>query len=394
MVTSPVHHCCPEARSYLMKNDNHDITGVYLGRYHPTVLGVIFGITPGETTLDQEYAKAVRASRLGVHTVTDVSTNGDPTLRRRVLESLDIVFGTVPTYDIHRRIRRKGKDPRTAVLSVLEEHAADGVDFLTIHASGSLSEASRLGVNDRVIPVTSRGGAMMAEVMTVAGHENPYWEYFDDVLELCRAQDIALSLAGTFRPGSVVDAMGPVHLGEVRRQADLVKRAHAMGVKVSVELINHVPLNLIPEYCELGKETLDGCPFGGLGPSPTDIAVTYDDVAGAIGAATAVMHGTSWITCVTAGEHCHMPTIDDMTQAVKYFQIATHIGHIARTRDLSRDAELSEARNRNDWAVMAKTAIHHEDAVVRFEHEGYHDGQSCSMCGGACPLVRAKTIPS
>ena len=122
---------------------------------------------------------------------------------------------------------------------------------------------------------------------------------------------------------------------------------------MSVELVNHVPLHLIPVYCQLGKELLHGAPFGALGPTPTDIGIGYDDVVGAIGAATAVLHETSWITCVTAGEHCHIPTIDDIAQAVKYFQVALHAAAVSRHGDLSRDAKLSEARNRNDWATMA-----------------------------------------
>ncbi|MFR0352193.1 phosphomethylpyrimidine synthase ThiC [Streptomyces sediminimaris] len=382
----------PAARSisYLMKNNEHDITGVLIGRPHPTVLGVIIGVTPGETDSELEYAKAVRAHSLGVQTLTDVTTNGDTRLRERVLASLDIVFGTVPTYEIHRRIERDGEDARSAVMGVLEGQARQGVDFVTIHASGTLEMAQRIRDSGRVIPVTSRGGAMMAEISLSSGMQNPYMEHFDDVLEVCRDSGMALSLAGTYRPGSVADALDAAHLEEIDHQAELVRRAQERGVKVSVELVNHVPLHLIPVYCELGRTKLHGAPFGALGPTPTDIGIGYDDVVGAIGATTAAQHDTSWITCVTAGEHCHMPTKGDMTQAVKYFQLALHVAALGRHGDLGRDAKLSEARNRNDWATMAHLALHRDDATDLFGRLGYHEGQACSMCSGACPLVRSR----
>jgi len=376
--------------AYLMKNDAHAITGVMMGRPHPPVLGVIIGITPGETTSELEYEKAVRAQSLGANTLTEVTTNDDKSLRRRILESLDIVFGTVPTYEIYRRIRRRGEIPRDAIMRVLEEQANDRVDFVTIHASGTYEMAARIRDGERTIPVTSRGGAMMAEVMLDEQRENPYAVNFDEVLDICAGSGMALSLAGTYRPGAIADAMDAMHLAEITHQAELVRRAQERGVKVSVELVNHVPLHLIPVYCKLGAEQLHGAPFGALGPTPIDIGIGYDDVVGAIGATAAVRHGTSWITCVTAGEHCHMPTIDDMTQAIKYFQIALHVAEVSCHGDDSRDTKLSEARNRNDWAMMADLAIHREDATAMFERLGYHEGQACTMCSGACPLVRAR----
>lgn len=379
-------------RAYLMRNDAHDITGALMGRPHPPVLGVIIGVTPGETTPEVEYEKATLAVAQGVHTLTDVTTNGDATLRRRALQSLDVAYGTVPTYDVFRSIRHDGVAPRDAVLGTLEKQANEGVDFVTIHASTSPEKARRLGESDRVIPVTSRGGAMMLDVMDSLECENPYFECFDEVLELCAATGMALSLAGTFRPGSIADAMDQAHLDEIAVQAELVRRAHEKGAKVSVELVNHVPIHRIPEYCELGRRELHGAPFGALGPSPTDIAITYDHVAGAIGASVAALHGTSWITCVTAGEHCHMPSPGDIVTAIKYFQIALHIADVGRSGDVGRDTKLSEARNRNDWVAMAELAIHPADATVMVERQGYHHGEACTMCRGACPLVRAKTI--
>jgi phosphomethylpyrimidine synthase len=363
-----------------------------MAQSRPPLLNVILGVTPGETTPEDEYEKATTAASLGVAMLTDVSTNRSSDLRRRILSTLDVVLGTVPTYEVHRRIRHDGQDARDAVMSVLERHAQDGVDWAVIHASSSPSDVAGLSVSGRRIPVTSRGGAMMLEIMARPDQRNPYLTCFDEVLDLCSSSGMALSLAATFRPGSVADALDLTHRREIDVQAELVRRAHARDVKVSVELLNHVPLNLIPAYCELGDMTFDGAPYGGLGPNPTDIAIGYDDVAGAIGAANAVMHGASNIACLTSGEHVHIPQYQEMIRAVKYFQLALHIGWSARTRDFGRDAELSDARNRNDWATMSKLALHGEDAHELIEHHGYHEGEACTMCRGACPLVRAQAI--
>jgi phosphomethylpyrimidine synthase len=363
-----------------------------MGKANPPLLNVILGVTPGETTTEFEYQKAHRAVSLGVDMLTDVSTNKGHVLRRRILETLDVPLGTVPSYEIYRRIRRQGQDAKDAVMAVLEQSAREGVDWVVIHASSTPSDVRDMRDSGRHIPVTSRGGAMMLEIMAKSGHPNPYMACFDDMLDLCAASGMALSLAATFRPGSVVDSMDLVHKKEIDVQAEIVRRAHARGVKVSVELLGHVPLNLIRAYCELGDATLGGTPYGGLGPVPTDIAIGYDDVAGAIGAANAVMHGTSNIACVTAGEHVHLPKLDDLVRAVKYFQLALHIGWSARAGSFERDAELSDARSRNDWAVMSKLALHSDDAHNLVAEHGYHDGEACKMCRGACPLIRKQAM--
>ena len=382
---------CP-ARSIHLKNNSHDIAGALMGRSSPPLLNVILGVTPGQTTVDDEYQKAVTAVGLGVDMLTDVSTNNSHTLRRQIIDRLDVVTGTVPTYEIHRLITRVGRKPRDAVMSVLENHARQGVDWVVVHASSTPADARSLPLSHRHIPVTSRGGAMTLEIMAKASTENPYLTCFDEVLDLCAATGMALSLAATFRPGSVADALDSTHRREIEIQAELVRRAHAHRVKVSVELLNHVPLNLIPAYCDLADTVFEGAPYGGLGPVPTDIAIGYDDVAGAIGAANAVMHGTSNIACLTSGEHVHLPRHEDMVKAVKIFQLALHIGWSARTATYIRDAELSDARSRNDWATMSKLALHVDDASKVIEHHGYHDREACTMCRGACPLVRAQSL--
>lgn len=378
-------------REFTFRNNGHDIAGARIGGAIHPLLDVIIGLTPNQTTVEDEYEKVLAASELGVEIVTDVSTTADSSLRRRVLEAIPIAFRTVPTYEIHRRIKA-GEAPRSATLREIEQQAEDGVDCVTIHATGAPLQSNRDEHESRIIPVTSRGGAMMTEVMLGTEGANPYVECFDEILDICRANGMAISLATTARPGSVADALSRSHLAEMGRQGELARRSHARGVNVVIEVLGHVPLNLIPAYCDFAWSEFDGAPFGALGPCTTDIAMAHDDIAGAIGAAVAAMHGVSFIACLTAGEHCRLPNLADVKSAIKAFQIALHVGWIARTGDLDRDAAMSRARNANDWTAMAAAALHPTDAREVVDACGYHTGQVCSMCGSACPIVRTSSL--
>lgn len=375
------------ARSFVIRSTGHDIEGAPVGVAFPPLLDVIIGITPGETSLETEFAKAEEAARLGVRIVTDVSTSGDATLRRRIATSLPVAVRTVPTYDIHQAFRA-GEDARTATLRVVREHVGDGVDCITIHATGTNAGVRDEEVTSRIIPVTSRGGAMVNEISLHTGRANCYEEVFDEILDICADAHVAISLATTARPGSVVDALSASHVHEIHRQGELARRAHRRGVDVVVELMGHVPLHLIAEYCALARTVLDGAPFGALGPCVTDVAMGHDDVSGAIGAAVAAMHGTSFIACLTAGEHSHLPTQEELVQSIKSFQVALHAGWIACSGDLARDAAMSRARNANDWPRMVELSLHPEDSERIVAEAGYHVGQVCSMCGSSCPIVR------
>ncbi|WP_393073688.1 phosphomethylpyrimidine synthase ThiC [Streptomyces sp. LN704] len=389
---NPQQHAAPtgdaqSARSFVIRSAGHDIEGAPVGAGFPPLLDVIIGITPGETSVDTEFAKAEEAARLGVRIVTDVSTSGDATLRRRIRESLPVAVRTVPTYDIHRAFKA-GEDARDATRRVVREHVADGVDCITIHASGTNAGVRDEEVTSRVIPVTSRGGAMVNEISDRTGRPNCYEETFDELLDICAEAHVAISLATTSRPGSVVDALSASHVHEIERQGELARRAHRRGVDVVIELMGHVPLHLIAEYCTLAGTVLDGAPYGALGPCVTDVAMGHDDVSGAIGAAVAAMHGASFIACLTAGEHSHLPTHEELLRSIRSFQVALHAGWIAHSGDLTRDAAMSRARNANDWPRMVELSLHPEDSARIVAAAGYHVGQVCSMCGSSCPIVR------
>lgn len=379
------------SRSFVIGSERLNIAGVPVGNAYPPLLDVIIGVTAGKTTQEGEFHKAVTASQLGVRIITDVSTSGDWRLRRHIAEALPVALRTVPTYDIYRDVR-VGGDPRTATVRVIKEHILHKADCITIHATGTAPGVADGDVTDRVIPVTSRGGAMMNEISARTELPNPYVEMFDEILDICASEHVAISLATTARPGSVADALSTSHIHEIERQGELVRRAHARRVNIVVELMGHVPLNLVPDYCALAREKLDGAPFGSLGPCVTDIAMGHDDISGAIGAATAAMYGTSFIACLTAGEHSHLPTHDELVQSIKSFQVALHAGWIAFSGDLSRDVAMSRARNDNDWHRMAELSLHPDDAHEIVATHGYHSGQVCSMCGSSCPIVRTAAM--
>jgi phosphomethylpyrimidine synthase len=353
-------------------------------------LGLLVGLAPGATTLDAELAKLDIAEKYGIATVTDLTTSADDRLLRLALER-DIAVGTVPAYSLTGTSARNGRRAATVLMSAIEKQVLLGVDFLSIHASLTTELAGRVPRSGRTIPITSRGGAIVMDLMMREGIDNPFRTIFDDLLALCAQYRVALSFVGSLRPGSVSDSLEKTHLAELTAISALCGRAASAGVQTIVELVNHVPLGDIPHYVSLGRELFPGSALGALGPSPTDIAVGMDDVAGAIGAASAAQAGIDWINVVTAGEHSHLPSLEEAERAVRYFQLALHIARVA-AGDTGRDRELSRARSRNDWSAMSQLALFPESARLLYDDHHARDGAACSMCRANCPLVRYEVL--
>ena len=379
----------------VLKNRLRAFSGLAMGNSYPPRLGMLLGITPGNTTIEAEMQKAEIGIRLGVDTVTDLTLSLDSPLRSLLLERLPVPVGSVPVYEVFTAFRRQpGIDLRSLVLHTLEKHAQQGVDFFSVHMSVVRDFLSRLEASRRTILIASRGGAMVASLMKETGQENPFFELQDEIIDLCKEYHVTLSIVGTFRPGSVTDAFDNLHLSEMELQHGIVERAHAKSVQTIVELINHVPLSGIERYVELGKQLFDGSPLGCLGPSPTDIAIAFDDVAGAIGAAVAVWYGASWLNCVTAGEHTYLPRDIEIEQAIRYFKIALHIGAVARGEAGERDHALSLARAKHDWDTMARLSLFEDVAHRLIAEHAHRTGEPCSICGDACPLMRTRKLIS
>ena len=362
-----------------------------LGGSDRTVLGLLVGITPGQTTPAQERHKVTTALGYGVQTVTDLTTNGDVTLLHQLLE-LDVTVGTVPIYAaVVNSTSTRSLSAR--LLKHIEYCVRMGVDFFSIHASLSTGLVHSLSKTNRAIPITSRGGVLVSETMRRDCCENPFVTIFDELVQLCAENSVALSFVASLRPGSIVDCGSAEYLTELQLIAYLAERATRAGVTTMVELLNHLPLQAIPSHIAYGRKLFPHSALGALGPTPTDIAVGLDDVAGAIGAAAASSAGIDWINLVTAGEHSHLPSIDETVRALRYFQLALHVGAIARNASTKRDRAISQARAANDWSAMASHAIDPDLASQIYETRGHSVGSTCSMCGGACPLVKARRWP-
>ncbi|GAB4078650.1 phosphomethylpyrimidine synthase ThiC [Nostocoides australiense] len=332
------------------------------------------------------------AERSGVTTVTDLTTSRDDRLLQSLLSESELAVGTVPAYSLSSAAAGGSKETAARTLySAIERQVLLGVDFLSIHSSLSRRVAERLSAARRTIPVTSRGGALVLQVMHNAAVDNPFRTVFEDLLALCASHGVVLSFVGTLRPGSVVDSFETLHLEELQETAELTERAHEAGVATMVELLNHVPLSSIEAYVKLGRSLFPHSALGALGPTPTDIAVGLDDVAGAIGAATAARAGIDWINVVTAGEHSHLPSYEETARALRYFQLAAHLSAVSEGHD-SRDRALSAARACNDWSTMANMSIDPQLARQVYAEHGNRQGAACSMCKATCPLVRYRRI--
>jgi phosphomethylpyrimidine synthase len=363
---------------------------VAFGGHTGTTLGLLLGITPRQTTLRDECRKAAVGLQYGVKTITDVTLSGEETLLQKLLE-LDVAVGTVPIYAAFARNRTGSA--AASLFKQIERHVQLGVDFFSIHPSLSGELLKSLSRTTRVIPITSRGGAMVAQMMQQHGCDNPFLTIFDELLHLCAENSVALSFVASLRPGSIADLDSPEYASELNSIARLADTATKAGVATIVELVNHVPLHLIPSHIASGRQLFPNSALGALGPTPTDIAVGLDDIAGSIGAAVASSAGIDWINLITAGEHSHLPSVDETIRALGYFRLALHIGSLARGGSEERDRSLSLARAANDWQAMAIQAIDVDLAKEIYEMHNLIEGRACSMCGCACPLVKARRLP-
>ena len=375
----------------LRNRANQNSSPLTLGGKSPPRIGLLVGVTPPFTSAEEEIEKVERATELGASTVTDLSVGIKSPLRPSLIERVSCPVGTVPMYEVFARFKRGEGKLRQLAMNVIKRQADEGVSFFSIHPSLSRELAERAIDGNRVIPITSRAGGMLLELMRSEKCENPFLELWDEISSLCGEQGIVLSMVGSLRPGATDDAMEPLHLRELELQAKLINEAHKVGAQLIVELLNHVRLSSLPEYMRLAEHLFQRVPIGALGPTPTDIAIGYDDIAGAIGAAVAIWNGADWVNCTTAGEHTHLPTFDESLRAVRLFVLAAHIGYIARTGTSERDLNLSKARANNSWNEMERLSIFPDVAAAIIAEHNYSEGAACTMCGSECPLVRTRT---
>ena len=361
-----------------------------------TKVNVNLGVSEDCCDVEIELDKVRRAIELQADAIMDLSTFGDTrTFRRRMVANSPVMIGTVPIYDA---IARYGKDMARITVDdffdVVKIHAEDGVDFMTIHAGLTRMAVDRLRRNPRLTHVVSRGGSLLLDWMEVNDQENPFFDHFDRLLEICRNYDITLSLGDGLRPGCLRDATDAAQIQELIILGELTKRAWQADVQVMIEGPGHVPLNEIVANMQLEKKLCHGAPFYVLGPLVTDVAPGYDHITSAIGGALAATYGADFLCYVTPAEHLRLPDLDDMKEGIIATRIAAHAADVAKgiPKAIDWDNSMSHARKELDWSRMMELAIDPEKAKAYRVSSQPIDKDVCTMCGDLCAVKRSRII--
>lgn len=348
----------------------------------------------GTSAADASPARALARLRAALEakadTVMDLSSAGPlDEIRRGVIAASPVAVGTVPIYQAAVEAAARGGGVAAMseddLFDVIRKHARDGVDFLTVHC-GVTRDTAKLALDGRRLTgVVSRGGAFTICWMQEHGRENPLYSRFDDLLDICREHDVALSLGDGLRPGCLADGSDAAQLAETAVLGDLVLRARAAGVQAMVEGPGHLPLDQVAANVVLHKRLCHGAPFYVLGPIVTDIAPGYDHISGAIGGALAGMAGADFLCYVTPAEHLGLPDEQEVREGVIAVRLAAHAADVVRLGPRARawDDEMARARGRLDWEGQFRLALDPERARARYQPAG-GEGAACSMCGPYC----------
>ena len=356
------------------------------------------GSSPTSSSSEEEVEKLKIAERGGADTVMDLSTGKriDET-REAILAVATVPIGTVPIYQAVEKVKRIENLTAELLIENIEHQARQGVDYMTIHAGVRFEHLPLC--QHRVTGIVSRGGGLLARWMVHHKRENPLYERFADILEICRAYDVSISLGDGLRPGSIADASDAAQFAELETLGELTERAWDRDVQVMVEGPGHVPLDQLEMNVRRQQEICHQAPFYTLGPLVTDIAPGYDHITSAIGAAIVGWHGTSMLCYVTPKEHLGLPNAEDVKQGLIAYRIAAHAADLARgdRRAAEWDRELSKARFAFDWqrqfelALDPETAREMHDETLADEH--FKTAEFCSMCGPKyCPMHNFKDV--
>lgn len=378
-------------------NRNHrSLDPCGIGEGLATKINVNLGISKDCNDPDKELKKVKRALELKADAIMDLSSFGKTEeFRRRLLELSPAAVGTVPIYDAIGFYEKELSAITPAeFIAVVEKHAADGVDFMTIHAGINRAALERFKNNPRLTKIVSRGGSLLYAWMELNQKENPFFEEFDRILEICAAYDVTLSLGDALRPGSIQDGTDACQIQELLTLGELTKRAWAKNVQVMIEGPGHMKLNEIQANVLLEKKLCHGAPFYVLGPLVTDIAPGYDQITAAIGGAVAAASGADFLCYVTPAEHLRLPTISDMEEGIIAARIAAHAGDLAKGIPGAEewDRKMSEARANLDWEGMFNLALDPAKARSYREESKPECADSCTMCGKICAIRTVKKI--
>ena len=361
-----------------------------IGSMLRTKINVNLGVSRDCKDYDVEMEKVRSAVSMGAEAIMDLSSHGNTQpFRRKLTAECPAMIGTVPVYDsvIHYQ---RDLDTLSAwdFIDVIRLHAQDGVDFVTLHCGITRKTIDQIRKHKRKMNIVSRGGSLVFAWMCMTGEENPFYEYYDEILDICREYDVTISLGDACRPGCLADATDVCQIEELVRLGELTRRAWEKDVQVMVEGPGHVPLDQIAANMKVQQTLCMGAPFYVLGPLVTDIAPGYDHITAAIGGAVAAMHGAAFLCYVTPAEHLALPNLDDVKQGIMASKIAAHAADIAKgVRGAGElDGKRGDARRALDWEGQWACALDPETArSIRADRAPEHD-DSCSMCGKFCAV--------
>ncbi|MEA5096452.1 MAG: phosphomethylpyrimidine synthase ThiC [Sedimentibacter saalensis] len=378
-------------------NINHkSLSPEGIGEGLKTKINVNLGVSGDCANYEKEFEKVKMSIEFGAEAIMDLSNYGKTnTFRKQLIDYSPAMIGTVPMYDAIGYLEKdlleiKAED----FLRVIEAHAAEGVDFMTIHAGLNKRSIESFKRSKRLTNIVSRGGSLIFAWMEMTGNENPFYEHYDELLDILYKYDVTISLGDALRPGSINDSTDAGQISELIEIGHLTKRAWDKNVQVLVEGPGHMALNEIAANMQLQKRLCHGAPFYVLGPIVTDIAPGYDHITSAIGGAVAAANGADFLCYVTPAEHLRLPDVNDVKEGIIASKIAAHAADIAKGIPNARDIDnkMSDARRRIDWEEMFSYAIDKKKAREYFESTPPADKHSCSMCGKMCAMRTTNKI--
>ncbi|RHG98209.1 phosphomethylpyrimidine synthase ThiC [Collinsella sp. AM20-15AC] len=355
-----------------------------------TKVNVNLGISGDKADAAEEWKKVKIAEDFGADAIMDLSNSGKTRqFRQQLIDETPLMVGTVPMYDaigyMEKPLVKLTKDD---LLEVVRAHAEDGVDFMTIHCGINKSVIKTFKETGRLMNIVSRGGSLLFGWMEVTGNENPFYEFYDEVLEICHEYDVTISLGDSCRPGCLYDSNDATETAEMIELGKLCKRAWAAGVQVMVEGPGHMALDEIAANMKLQKRLCHNAPFYVLGPLVTDIGVGYDHITAAIGGAISASSGADFLCYVTPAEHLCLPNAQDVLDGLMATKIAAHAADIAKKVPHARDMDdkMGQARRKLDWDAMWECALDPVTGKKRYEESPAATEGTCTMCGKMCAV--------
>ncbi|OKY78092.1 MAG: Thiamine biosynthesis protein ThiC [Candidatus Methanohalarchaeum thermophilum] len=366
---------------------NSDIVPV--GQGASTKVNANIGSSPENVSLEKEIRKARIADEYS-DTLMDLSTGGNlDSIRENILNNVNIPVGTVPIYQAVKEIERPEYMKKEDIFKVIEKHARDGVDFVTLHSAITMNVLENLNEEDRVMDIVSRGGAIMAAWMIRNNKENPLYSEFDKILEIAHEYDLTISIGDSLRSGCIRDANDRLMIQEYLEIGRLVQKSRKKGVQTIVEGPGHIPIDKIRTNIKLIKEATDEAPLYVLGPLVSDRGVGYDHITSAIGSAIAGYHGADFLCYVTPKEHLSIPAPEDVKKGIIASKISADAIDLANRNENSKEKnqKMAKARNNLNWEKQFDLAIlDQEELGKKLEEDKVCKSEYCSMCGNFCSL--------